>query len=96
MSPQYRVPTGKELDILCGIPLGSILGPPLFDIDICDFVFIDMSSDIANYADDTTPYECDPYYEKFTKYLTGPSIIILKLMLLLNVIFSYRPISLLP
>ena len=23
-----------------------------------------MSSDIANYADDTTPYECAPYYDK--------------------------------
>ena len=26
--------------------------------------FIDMSSDIANYADDSTPYECVPYYNK--------------------------------
>ena len=26
--------------------------------------FIDMISDIANYADDSTPYECVPYYDK--------------------------------
>ena len=24
-----------------------------------DLFFIDMSCDIANYADDTTPYECE-------------------------------------
>ena len=54
----------KELDILCCVPQGSILGALLSNIDICDLFFIDMSSDIANYADDTTPYECAPYYSK--------------------------------
>ena len=54
----------KELDILCGVPQGSKLGPLLFNTDICGLFFIDMSSDIANYADDTTPYECAPYYDK--------------------------------
>ena len=46
-----------------------ILGPLLFNIDICDLFFIDMSSDIANYADDTTPYECAPYYNELKENL---------------------------
>ena len=36
-----------------GVPQMSILGPLLFNMDICNLLFIDMSSDIANLADDT-------------------------------------------
>ena len=48
----------KELDILCCVAQGSILGSRLSNIDIFYLFFINMSSDIANYADDTSPYEC--------------------------------------
>ena len=59
----------KELDISCGVPQRSILGARLFNIDICDLFFIDISSDIANYADDNTPYECAPCYHKLKENL---------------------------
>ena len=59
----------KELEILCGAPQGLTLCPLIFTIDICDLFFIGRSSDIANYADDTTPYECAPYYNKLKENL---------------------------
>ena len=43
------------------MPQGSILGPLLFYTDICDLFFVNITSDIAYYADDTTPYECDQH-----------------------------------
>ena len=42
-----------------GIPQGSSKGPLLFEIYICDFFFQVIEIDIANYADDTTPYALD-------------------------------------
>ena len=61
-----------------------------------------MISDIANYADDTTPYECAPYY--YDKLKENLELTIYKIFSWFkynnfkansNVIFYYRPISLL-
>ena len=42
--------------IECGVPQGSILGPLLFNIHLCDLFYFLDNLDIASYADDTTLY----------------------------------------
>ena len=43
-------------DIEHGVPQGSILGPLLFNIHLCDLFYFLDGLDIARYADDTTLY----------------------------------------
>ena len=46
------------LDIFQGVPQGSILGPLLFNLFLCDLFLFVEEVDIMSYADDNNPYVC--------------------------------------
>ena len=41
-------------------PHTNLLGPNLFNIDICDMFLLNSSFDIVGYVDDNTPYISGP------------------------------------
>ena len=65
-------------NILYGVPQGSILGSLLFNIDLCDLFFVMNHEDIANYADDNTPYVSGKNIDEGVKFLEKSSRVFFK------------------
>ena len=53
------------------------MGPLLFSIDLCDLFVIMYQHDIANYADDNTPYVSGKNIDEVVKLLEKASRLIL-------------------
>ena len=52
------------LDLLYGVSQAFILGPVLFNINVCDLFLSKYSSEFISFADDTTPYEYNKNYHE--------------------------------
>ena len=62
-------------DIFYGVPQGSILGPLLFNIHLCDLFYFLKDLDIASYADDTTIYKVNKKKESVIRALETSSLL---------------------
>ena len=65
-------------DILFGVPQGLVLDPLLFNIFLADLFFTLNTTEIANYADDTTPYAASDNIDDLISFLEKCSKDLLK------------------